>query len=328
MRTSRPFLFLGLLAFAMLFPLPSLAQSDQRCFSETSYCISGRIREFWEKNGGLPVFGFPIGPQQLQTIEGISVQAQNFERNRLELHPENARPYDVLLGRLGAARLTQLGKDWQAYPKGGAQANCRFFPETGQSVCGTILRTWRASGLEIDGKAGKTEAENLALFGLPLSPLVTEKQADGQDRQVQWFERARFEIHPENQAPYDVLLGLLGNEIRDNVVATPPPPVDTKPTIPASVNALVDPASGPRATVFQAIARGFQPGEQIGVYITLPDHSVFGAPFQVVADDDGISEVVTFNSRSVQDEDLGIWAITFEGVDSHNKGIAYFEITR
>jgi hypothetical protein len=29
---------------------------------------------------------------------------------------------------------------------------------------------------------------------------------------VQYFERARFERHPENQAPYDVLLGLLGIE--------------------------------------------------------------------------------------------------------------------
>ncbi len=29
---------------------------------------------------------------------------------------------------------------------------------------------------------------------------------------VQYFERARMELHPENQRPYDVLLGLLGNE--------------------------------------------------------------------------------------------------------------------
>ena len=31
---------------------------------------------------------------------------------------------------------------------------------------------------------------------------------------VQWFERARFELHPENAPPYNLLLGLLGNEIR------------------------------------------------------------------------------------------------------------------
>ena len=44
-------------------------------------------------------------------------QVQWFERNRLELHPENARPYDVLLGRLGADRLAQQGRDWFTFPK-------------------------------------------------------------------------------------------------------------------------------------------------------------------------------------------------------------------
>src|SRR5689334_18855427 len=34
------------------------AQVDQRCFPETGQCASGRVREFWEQNGGLPVFGF------------------------------------------------------------------------------------------------------------------------------------------------------------------------------------------------------------------------------------------------------------------------------
>ena len=33
---------------------------------------------------------------------------------------------------------------------------------------------------------------------------------DGKIYKTQWFERARFEEHPENKAPYDVLLGLLG----------------------------------------------------------------------------------------------------------------------
>ena len=30
---------------------------------------------------------------------------------------------------------------------------------------------------------------------------------------MQYFERARFEWHPENRPPYDVLLGLLGRTI-------------------------------------------------------------------------------------------------------------------
>ena len=31
---------------------------------------------------------------------------------------------------------------------------------------------------------------------------------------MQWFERARMEYHSENPAEYQVLLGLLGNEIK------------------------------------------------------------------------------------------------------------------
>ncbi|HMO59496.1 MAG TPA: hypothetical protein PKC19_19245 [Roseiflexaceae bacterium] len=102
---------MAVLAMASIGATPAAAQTAERCFPETGFCISGRIREFWEQNGGLPVFGFPIGPQQVQTIEGKSLEVQQFERNRLELHPENARPFDVLLGRLGADRLAQQGRD-------------------------------------------------------------------------------------------------------------------------------------------------------------------------------------------------------------------------
>lgn len=183
-----------------------------RCFDETGQCIDGRIREFWEQNGGLPVFGYPITPQRLETIEGKSLQVQWFERNRLELHPENARPYDVLLGRLGVDALEQQQRTWQAFPTSDPQSGCHFFEQTQQNVCGDILATWQSSGLELDGQAGKTDAESLALFGLPVSPLQPEI-IDGNRRQVQWFERARFELHPENAPPYNVLLGLLGRDM-------------------------------------------------------------------------------------------------------------------
>jgi hypothetical protein len=218
---------------AFLAHIPSAdAQTAQRCFGETGFCVEGRIREFWEQNGGLPVFGFPITDQHEEMLEGRPYQVQWFERNRLELHPENQRPYDVLLGRLGADRLAQQGRDPFTFPKGGQQPGCRFFPETVQSACGDILKAWRANGLEIDGRRGKTEAENLALFGLAISPLQTEVLGDGKEYQVQWFERVRFELHPENAPPYNVLLGLLGSEVRAN--AAPPAP---KPLPPPSFNA-------------------------------------------------------------------------------------------
>jgi hypothetical protein len=158
------------------------------------------------------VFGYPKTPQREELIEGRPYQVQWFERNRLELHPENQRPYDVLLGRLGADRLAQQQRDWTSFAKGTPGPGCLFFAQTGQSVCGAILAAWRANGLELDGRAGKSIEENLALFGLPLSPPQVERLSDGREYTVQWFERARFELHPENQPPFNVLLGLLGNE--------------------------------------------------------------------------------------------------------------------
>ncbi len=43
---------------------------------------------------------------------------------------------------------------------------------------------------------------------------------------MQWFERACFELHPENPPPYTVLLGLLGNEVHG---AAGPAPALTLP---------------------------------------------------------------------------------------------------
>jgi hypothetical protein len=214
-------LIIALLLPFLLIPI-AVAQTDQRCFPETGQCISGRIREFWEQNGGLPVFGFPTTDQHEEQIEGRSFQVQWFERNRLELHPENARPYDVLLGRLGVDRLAQQGRDWFTFPKGGEQPGCQHFAATGHTVCGAILAYFRSHGLDLS-QPGTTEAESLALFGLPISEAATETNGSGATVETQWFERARFEVHPEI-GPGVVLLGLLGNEIRAGAAAPPSPP--------------------------------------------------------------------------------------------------------
>jgi pimeloyl-ACP methyl ester carboxylesterase len=198
------------------------AQDTARCFAETGYCIDGRIREFWEQHGGVAVFGLPISPLHTYAADGQNVQAQWFERTRLELHPENAPPFDVLLGRLGADVLEQQGRDWHTFPKSEPQPGCRYVAETGHNICGAILAAWQASGLEIDGQAGTSDLENLALFGMPLSDAQTEQLSDGRTYTVQWFERARFELHPDNPPPSNVLLGLLGSELQGNQAAAAP----------------------------------------------------------------------------------------------------------
>lgn len=216
---------LATLAFSLLSTLatrPAYAAPGELCFKETSQCISGRFREYWERNGGLAVFGLPIteARNERNRDTGQTYLTQWFERNRFELHPENRAPYDVLLGRLGDDQLTQFGVDWKKEGRTNQQAGCLFFSETGHNVCdqapGLGFKTyWSTRGLEFDGQRGVSFQESLALFGLPLTEPRFEINTSGDRVLTQWFERARLEWHPGQRDPaYRVLLGRLGSEVR------------------------------------------------------------------------------------------------------------------
>ena len=107
-------LFSILLAVALIAMARAEArvQPGSRCFTETGYCIEGRIREFWEQNGGLPVFGFPItkAAEETSQTDGRIYATVWTERERLEFHPELAgTPYEILMGLLGAEDLRVRG---------------------------------------------------------------------------------------------------------------------------------------------------------------------------------------------------------------------------
>jgi hypothetical protein len=185
-------------------PLPPL--SGRPVVDWRTYETDRAIQSYWQANGGLPVFGLAKTP--LYNEAGHA--AQIFERNRLEIHPENVAPYNVQLGLLGEERLIQIRRIWQNEPKGTSQPGCRYFAETGHNLCEPFLSYWRGHGLEFDGRTGKSEAESLALFGYPVSEAVSEVGSDRVMRPTQWLQRARFEDHG---AEGGVLLGLLGNEV-------------------------------------------------------------------------------------------------------------------
>jgi hypothetical protein len=202
MKRPLAIILLALLALAAaLGAAPAGAQTRQRCFGETGYCISGPILSYWERNGGLPVFGYPITPLRTETVEGWSGPVQWFERDRLEDHGRSG----VLAGRLGAQLLDLQGRPWQGLERPpAAQRGCRLFPETGHTLCGAFLNYWRDNG-------------GLERFGYPISEPTEETLANGDGTwtgTVQYFERRRLEWHPENAGTrYEVLLGLLGREI-------------------------------------------------------------------------------------------------------------------
>ena len=192
-------------------PTPTPLPPDARCFPETGYCIFGRIRQFWESNGGLAVFGYPISVQaRLTTLDG-TFDLQLFERERLELHPENQPPFDVLLGRLGGDLLYEQGRPWETLPREQPQNGCLYFAETQHNVCEPFLSYWRSIGIDL-GDPGVSYGESLLLFGLPITTRAVETNPDGATVETQWFERARFEYHPNNPEPFRVLLGRLGAE--------------------------------------------------------------------------------------------------------------------
>jgi hypothetical protein len=172
------------------------------CFSAVPYCLRGVFADYWTKNGGLDQFGYPITPEVVEQQGDKTYTVQYTERARLEWHPENAPPYNVLLGLLGntlvSGRLTEA--PFQAQPKSTA-AGFQWFAETQHNVGPPLLAYWQGHG-------------GLPVFGLPRSEAFDERNAaDGKVYRVQYFERNRIEYHPDNKGTkFEFLLGLLGVE--------------------------------------------------------------------------------------------------------------------
>ncbi len=161
--------------------------SSSQLFSATGHTVSGVFLDAYYRLGGLPIIGYPI----TEPVNENGFQVQYFERERFEYHPENAgTAYEVLLSRLGY----ELSKPLQPFAAGQAGSDGIFFAQTSHSLNGEFLRYWNDKG-------------GLSLFGYPISEQFTQNGII-----TQYFERARFEYHPEVLAStgYAVELGLLG----------------------------------------------------------------------------------------------------------------------
>ncbi|MFL5732013.1 MAG: GH39 family glycosyl hydrolase [Chloroflexia bacterium] len=185
-----------------------------RFYPETGQTLAPQFVSYFDRNGGLPLFGYPI----TETRREGGYLVQWTQRERLEWHPENAgTAYEVLLGLLGRELTGDLrGPEFNRQPavssrqeatvvKGDCQpptADCRlpiaYFPETGHTLAEPFASYWQRNG-------------GLAVFGYPIS----EPFSDDMGLRVQWFERARFEYHPELPPAFVVSLGLVGVEAQD-----------------------------------------------------------------------------------------------------------------
>ncbi len=181
-------------------PSPSIPGTGSRIFPETGKTVRGLFLSYWEKNGGLPQQGYPISElmSEVSDLDGKSYTVQYFERAVFEYHPEKAAPFDVLLSQLGTFQYRKKYPNGASNQQPNTAAGSILFPETGKKLGGRFLQYWQQNGA-------------LPQQGYPISEEFVERNdLDGKEYRVQYFERAVFEVHPENKPPFDVLLSQLG----------------------------------------------------------------------------------------------------------------------
>jgi photosystem II stability/assembly factor-like uncharacterized protein len=186
--------------------VPNPQQPGVLYFEQTGHTLQGAFQNYWRTYGGLAQFGYPITQEfrERNPDDGQEYLVQYFERARFEYHPEHAGTrYEVLLGLLG--RTITAGRENEAAfrPTGASgQPGSRYYAATGHNIAPEFVRRW-------DGTGG------LPVYGYPISEAFYEvSRTDGQTYLVQYFERNRFEYHPEQaNSYYEILFGLLGSEI-------------------------------------------------------------------------------------------------------------------
>ncbi|HET9224858.1 MAG TPA: L,D-transpeptidase [Roseiflexaceae bacterium] len=148
-------------------------------FPQTGHHLSNRagFLDFWRANGQALIFGYPITEEIVEDDQVV----QYFERARFEYHAAEA-------GEAGEIRLGLLGREMQGEADSAGvpdpQNGSRYFPETRHTLSGEFLTYWKRRG-------------GLPIFGYPISEKVEEN-----GRIVQYFERARFEYHPEDMKSF------------------------------------------------------------------------------------------------------------------------------
>jgi hypothetical protein len=305
-----------LLAVLVQPPPPGAAQTDFRYFSETGHWLHGAFRQFWERNGGVRTFGFPVSEEFVQNSN--CRVAQYFERARFELGPNG-----VELAWLGA-ELTG-GRLFPEVPPFAAPAGTTYFADVQHTLKGAFRDTWNRGG-------------GAPIFGLPISEEMYDRVEDGSFHLVQWYQKSRFELWPEGvrisrlgafQVPWELRLPWPPN-------VRPPGPLtnDGFPRPPAwsGVASLgyaalgTEPASGAPGTKFTILGAGFQPGEQVIFWRQSPDQQIFPLTDVAVADGNGAISGARIQFATGKKDQQGIWFIVGVGTASGRRGVAAFQL--
>ncbi len=173
---------------------PLNAQSNSRYFAQTGHNVQGAFLEYFDRHGGIDVFGYPLTEQFYNNRQ---VLVQFFQRAVMEYRPTNPAPFKVQLALLGVWLGHQEPPIADVDIPHPSDRLKRYFAQTGHTVSYSFLSFFDRYG-------------GVASFGHPITEFKIEN-----GRIVQYFQRARMEWHPENSARYKIQLGLLGVEYAD-----------------------------------------------------------------------------------------------------------------
>ncbi len=208
-------------------PSPPQGKAGDLYFPEVKRHLNSHFVAAWQQGDGLAMFGYPLHEAAL--VGGNLVQYT--ERARFEWHPAAGQSCcdgsgSLMFGLLGQEAITlhnlsfpsalpdndsvmwnsatatptatpapkKVGKSLTAAPTITPTMPAPvviYFRESRHNLSGKLLDYWQTHG-------------GVSTFGYPLSEPFTDQSGIT----VQYFERARFELHPEG-----VLLGRLGYEI-------------------------------------------------------------------------------------------------------------------
>ncbi len=315
-RWARALVLLAVMLLTVL-PVASTQAQSKVYFSQTGHFLGGAFRSFWERNGGVELFGYPVSEEFYQKRDGRV--AQYFERARFELDVVGNTAY-VNLGLVGREYLAATGQGFPAVAAVRAPG-LRYFPETGHTLRGEFRNFWERRG-------------GLLTFGYPLSEEFVQRLDDGRNYLVQYFERGRFELVGTR-----VNLGTLGSyqvpcQLRPALASTAPPtnPVaegDSKNCVqsptPADTFARAYPNPVAPGTTQGFEARGYRAGELVTLWFSLPNGTVRALPYKATANSDG---GVLIGFRTLEQDPLGNWSIVGQGLKSNVVRVATFRLAR
>jgi hypothetical protein len=145
--------------------------NDVRYIGATGHNIRSAFLAFYDRNGGLEIFGYPITEQF--THENTTIQY--FQNVLMELEPD---------GGVGLSPIAlEMDNDQPPIaPPEQADLLQRYFSETGHLVDERFYNYFRTHG-------------GVAVFGYPITEAIIEA-----NQVVQYFQNAKMEWHPELQA--------------------------------------------------------------------------------------------------------------------------------